>query len=79
MLSSRGSSQTQGSNPSLLCLLHWQASPLPLVPPGKPCDEDNYPHKAQTEEENLEMTVRETIIAGFEDRGGTEPRDEGSL
>ena len=24
-----------GSNPHLLCLLHWQASPLPLVPPGK--------------------------------------------
>ena len=30
---------TQGSNPSLSCLLHWQASSLPLVPPGKsfPC------------------------------------------
>ena len=27
---------TQGSNPSLLCLLHWQAGSLPLVPPGKP-------------------------------------------
>ena len=26
---------TQGSNPSLLCLLHWQAGSLPLVPPGK--------------------------------------------
>ena len=24
----------QGSNPCLLCLLHWQASSLPLVPPG---------------------------------------------
>ena len=24
---------TQGSNPSLLCLLHWQADSLPLVPP----------------------------------------------
>ena len=27
---------TQGLNPHLLCLLHWQASSLPLVPPGKP-------------------------------------------
>ena len=27
---------TQGSNPHLLCLLHWQAVSLPLVPPGKP-------------------------------------------
>ena len=26
---------TQGSNPRLLCLLHWQANSLPLVPPGK--------------------------------------------
>ena len=27
---------TQGSNPHLLCLLHWQAGALPLAPPGKP-------------------------------------------
>ena len=27
---------TQGSNPYLLCLLHWQASPLPTASPGKP-------------------------------------------
>ena len=27
---------TQGLNPHLLCLLHWQAGSLPLVPPGKP-------------------------------------------
>ena len=27
---------TQGSNLYLLCLLHWQAGSLPLVPPGKP-------------------------------------------
>ena len=27
---------TQGSNPSLLCLLHLQAGSLPLAPPGKP-------------------------------------------
>ena len=27
---------TQGSNPHLLCLQHWQACSLPLAPPGKP-------------------------------------------
>ena len=27
---------TQGYNPRLLCLLHWQAGSLPLAPPGKP-------------------------------------------
>ena len=29
-------SLTQGSNPCLLHLLHWQVDPLPLTPPGKP-------------------------------------------
>ena len=32
----RGIFPTQGSNPHLLRLLHWQAGSLPLVPPGKP-------------------------------------------
>ena len=27
---------TQGPNPCLLCLLHWQVGSLRLVPPGKP-------------------------------------------
>ena len=27
---------TQGLNPSLLCLLHWQVGSLPLAPPRKP-------------------------------------------
>ena len=27
---------TQGLNPRLFCLLHWQAGSLPLAPPGKP-------------------------------------------
>ena len=27
---------TQGSNPPLLSLLHWQAASLSLAPPGKP-------------------------------------------
>ena len=32
----QGTFLTQGSNLSLLSLLHWQASSLPLAPPGKP-------------------------------------------
>ena len=35
MSSSRGIFPTQGLNPYLLHLLHWQVGSLPLVPPGK--------------------------------------------
>ena len=34
---------TQGSNPRLLCLLHWQAGSSPLVPPGKPFNKSKCP------------------------------------
>ena len=33
---SQGFFQTQGSNLTLLCLLHWQVGSLPLATPGKP-------------------------------------------
>ena len=36
MPSSRGIFPTQGSNPNLLYLVYYQASSLPLAPPGKP-------------------------------------------
>ena len=36
MPSLQGILPTQGSNPHLLSLLHWQAGSLPLAPPGKP-------------------------------------------
>ena len=32
----QGTFLTQGSNPHLLCLLHWQAGSLPLASPEKP-------------------------------------------
>ena len=32
----QGTFPTQGSNPHLLHVLHWQAGSLPLVPSGKP-------------------------------------------
>ena len=31
----QGIFRTQGLNPRLLCLLHWQVGSLPLAPPGK--------------------------------------------
>ena len=33
---SKGIFLTQGLNPHLFCLLHWQAGSLPLAPSGKP-------------------------------------------
>ena len=33
---------TQGSNPHLRCLLHWQVDSLPLAPPGKPYNQGNW-------------------------------------
>ena len=48
---------TQGLNPHLLCLLHWQVGSLPPAPPGKPlvlvqclfsrivCDSEKYAFK----------------------------------
>ena len=33
---------TQGLNPSLLCLLLWQAGSLPLAPPGKPAGDQSW-------------------------------------
>ena len=39
----QGIFQTQGSNPSLLCLLHWQSASLPLAPPGKPLTTTSFP------------------------------------
>ena len=44
MLSSRGIFPTQGSNPSLLCLLRWQEGSLPLAPRGKLRDEARANH-----------------------------------
>ena len=34
----QGIFSTQGSNPCLLCLLHYQAESLPLAPSGKPSE-----------------------------------------
>ena len=36
---------TQGSNPHLLCLLHWQVCSLPFTPHGKPTWKVDTPHR----------------------------------
>ena len=33
---------TSGTEPTNLCLLHWQAGSLPLAPPGKPYNNQYY-------------------------------------
>ena len=38
---------TQGSNPRLLALLHWQVGPLPLAPPGNPLSTRYIPYYLQ--------------------------------
>ena len=47
----RGLFLTQGSDPCLLSLLHWQAGSLPLAPPGKPT-------KQCSSDQNQACTVR---------------------
>ena len=51
-----GDLPTQGLNPSLLCLLHWQAGSLPLAPPGKPIllhrDKEMVDRKGKEKQEN---------------------------
>ena len=46
--SSRGSSPTQGSDPSLLYILHWQAGSLPPAPPRKPTNVNRFSSVAQS-------------------------------
>ena len=50
---------TQGSNPHLLGLLHWQVGSLPLVPPGNPLSDDTYVQK------NLGNTITTECIAAL--------------
>ena len=45
----------QGSNPSLLCLLHWQADSLPLLPAGNLT-------KAEKVEKKHQPTIWKTLF-----------------
>ena len=42
----QGLFSTQGLNPRLLCLLHWQVGSLPLAPPGKTAQHRSQCHRA---------------------------------
>ena len=52
---------TQGSNPRLLCLLHWQAGSLPLMPPGKPLPKDTNHYIYQPEDAGLQKQTSLTL------------------
>ena len=49
----QGIFQTQGSNPCLLCLLHWQVGSLPLVPHEKLQNQGQGNNKLKLEGTNL--------------------------
>ena len=63
---------TQGSNPCLLHLLHWQVGSLPLAPPGKP------PYTTQNGNKNFKVlsepllpsTLTPDVSRGVEPRLG---------
>ena len=53
----QGISLTQGSNLSLLCLLHWQAGSLPLSHPPRPKMTDR-PHTPQVTSRGMSLWLR---------------------
>ena len=67
---SRGSSQPQGSNPHLLCLLHWQVGFLPLASPGKPqhilkWGFFSFPHSWHSPFQTWYLPAEETLWSSF--------------
>ena len=78
----------QGSNLSLLCLLHWQAGSLPLAPPGKPtvkwrllswvltlCDPMDYSPLGSSVYGILQARILEWVVIPFS-RGSCHPRNQ---
>ena len=73
----------QGSNLSLLCLLHWQAGSLPLAPPGKPtvkwrllsCAWFFATPMDYTVQGILQARILEWVAVSFS-RGSSQPRDQ---
>ena len=60
--SSRGSSiLTQGLNPSLLGLLHWQAASLPLAPSGKPFINQLFPNEQWLKKKSAKKARSEAV------------------
>ena len=56
---------THGSNPHLLCLLHWQVDSLPLCPLGSKCNRrDRQERQEQTFKEHLHVVVEKNSDYG---------------
>ena len=68
---------TQGSNPRLLHLLHWQADSLPLAPPGKPDMKHTIPQKSEKRQLRF-MGLVGKVVEGFHEEGRFEVSGEGS-
>ena len=52
-----------GSNPGLLCLVHWQVSSLPLAPPGKSLISDHFDTKEISLEVQSDVKNRQFKLA----------------
>ena len=63
MPSSRGIFPTQGSNPNLLCLLHWQAGSLPAEPLGKPHDDSCLSSSFHSLDGLLLLTIQQHVLS----------------
>ena len=73
----RGIFLTQGSNPRLLHLLHWQVDSLPLAPPGEPDMKHMIPQ--QSEKWQLRsMGLAGKVVERFYEEGRFEVSGEGS-
>ena len=55
---------TQGLNPGLLCLLHWQAGSLSLAPPGKPLPAARQAKSPATMPCSLRSPVEPCLLSG---------------
>ena len=67
---------SQGSNPRLLYLLHWQVDSLPLVPPGKPDMKHMIPKESEKRQLRFTGLVGK-VVEGLCEEGGFEASGEG--
>ena len=68
---------TQGLNPHLLLLLHWQACSLPLVPPGKSPNHINEPISIPPIHFLLSQSHKTLVTALMSDNGGGVSKGKG--
>ena len=63
MPSSRGIFPILGSNPNLLCLLHWQVGSLPPEPLGKPQDDSCLFSSFPSLDGQLLLTIQQHVLS----------------